>query len=205
MTTALSPSLPDPEVGDDRRIGLRALSILRVARAVWDGADQLCVIRNISSGGVMFECLHPPALDTEVLVELRSDRRMTGLVRWVRDGRAGIQFADEIDVAHMLREDRSSLLRIRARLPRFVRRGIIRLIVEGETIPADIADISITGVRCRPEAPVRAGAPLVAALDGVGAANAVVRWARGDSVGVGFEKPLSWKPFQLWLDQAPRA
>lgn len=204
VSAAPAPTFPQPDEDADRRGGMRALSILRVARLVCDNQDQLCVVRNIAPGGVMVECLHPPTSGQTVLVELRSDKRMTGVVRWDRDCQVGVQFETEIDVAHMLREDRSQLLRVRARPPRFKRRGSIRLIAEGETIVADIADISINGLRCRPEVPIRQGSPVVAALDDVGASNAVVRWVRGDSAGVSFEKPLPWKPFQRWLDQAPR-
>lgn len=204
MQPAIAPSDPLCPDSDDRRDGPRALSILRVGRVVCEDADQLCVVRNISPGGVMFECLQPPAIGQRLLIELRSDKRMTGEVRWVREGKAGIQFDREINVEQMLREDRSPLLRHRPRAPRFVRRGSMRLILDGESIPAEIVDISISGVSCRPEMPVRTGNPVVAALDGVGATNAEVRWVRGDLTGVRFEKPLPWKPFMQWLDQAPR-
>jgi hypothetical protein len=205
VSTAPVP-LPDiPDDASDRRGGLRALSILRVGRVVSGDEDQLCVVRNISAGGVMFECLQPPPVGRHLIVELRSDKRMPGTVRWVREGKVGLQFDHEIDVEQMLREDRSPLLRHRARPPRFVRRGTMRLIVGGESVPAAIVDISINGARCHPELPVRTGEPVVAALDEVGAVNAEIRWVRGDVAGVRFEKPLPWKPFMQWLDQAPRA
>jgi hypothetical protein len=204
VTAALSPCTPEPADSPDRRSGLRALSILRVGRVVWDDLDQLCVVRNISPGGIMLECLHAPAVNQTVLVELRSDKRMTGQVRWASEGKVGIQFDREINVEQMLREDRSPLLRVRPRAPRFVRRGEMRLIVDGETVPARVTDISIVGVSCRPELPVKAGEPIVAALDGVGATNAEVRWVRGDLTGVRFEKPLPWKAFMHWLDRTPR-
>jgi hypothetical protein len=204
VSPALVPSIPDPDDAADRRVGPRALSILRVGRVTWGDCDQLCVVRNISSGGVMFECLQLPSPGQILEIEFRSDKRMPGHVRWARDGKVGMQFDAEIDVEKMLREERSSLLRVRPRSPRFVRRGTVRLIVDGETIVAEIADISISGVSCRPDLPVRAGEPIVVALDDVGATNAEVRWIRGDLIGARFEKPFPWKPFMQWLDQAPR-
>ncbi len=201
---AIVPPDPACQHPDDRRDGPRALSILRVGRVIWNDQDQLCVVRNISPGGVMFECLHPPEVGQELMIEIRSDKRMTGTVRWSREGKAGVQFEREINVEQILREDRSSLLRHRPRAPRFVRDGSMRLVVDGEPIPASIVDISVSGVSCRPENPVAMGAPVVAALDGVGVSNAEIRWIRGDVTGVRFEKPLPWKPFMHWLDQAPR-
>lgn len=178
--------------------------MLRVGRLTTDADDQLCVVRNISTSGLMLECLHAPPVGAAIVVELRSDKVMRGEVRWSRAGAAGIQLLREIDVEQMLKEDRSSLLRVRPRQPRFKRHGTVRLIGEAEPVVGRILDISVSGLSCLVDEPVRRGIPIVAALDGVGATNAEVRWARGDAIGVRFEMPLPWRPFQQWLDQAPR-
>lgn len=188
----------------ERRDDARNIAVLRVGRLETHGGDQLCVVRNISPGGLMFECLHPPAAGEQVMVEWRTDKQMHGLVRWAKDGAAGIQFDRAVDVERMLKEERSSLLRVRPRQPRFVRQGTVRLIGEGEPIPGQIIDISVGGLSCRTDQPVRKGEPIAAVLDGVAATNAEIRWVRGDAVGVRFERPLPWRPFQAWLDQAPR-
>lgn len=190
--------LDDP---DDRRTGPRHISVLRVARGEWDGRDQLCVVRNISEGGLMFECLHPPVVGQQLAIELRSDKQMQGVVRWARDNMVGVELDCPIEVTRMLREERGSLLRVRPRAPRFVRRGALRLIVEGETIAGETIDISISGVSCRIDEPLQRGQPLVAAVGDIPATNALVRWTKGDVAGISFEKPLPWRPFQLWLDQ----
>ena len=204
MNTALAQSYPLESELSDRRLGPRHISVLRVGRAVWNGADQLCVVRNISVGGLMFECLHPPAIGQRVAVELRSDKQMTGIVRWVKEGSAGIEFDQRVNVELILREERNSLLRVRPRAPRFARRGTVRLIGEGEPVTGDIIDISIGGLSCRTDQPLRRGEPIVASLEGIGATNAELRWQKGDVAGIRFEKPLPWRAFELWLDQAPR-
>lgn len=188
----------------ERREGERHIAVLRVGRLQTDQGDQLCVVRNISPGGLMFECLHPPALGEAVMVEWRTDKQMHGVVRWAKDGAAGIQFAAQVDVERMLKEERSALLRVRPRQPRFVRKGTVRLIGEGEPVIGHILDISIGGLSCRTDAPLRKGEPIAAVLDGVAATNAEIRWIRGDATGIRFEKPLPWRAFQRWLDQAPR-
>ena len=201
MNTALAYEPEPQDESHERRTGARHISVLRVARGVWDGRDQLCVVRNISEGGLMFECLHPPAVGQRLAIELRSDKQMEGTVRWARENTVGIELDCPIEVERMLREERGSLLRVRPRAPRFVRRGPLRLIVDGETIAGETADISVTGVSCRVDQPVTRGQPLVVAVGDIGATNALVRWTRGDMAGISFEKPLSWRPFQLWLDQ----
>lgn len=202
MNTALAFE-PDPQDESvNRRTGARHISVLRVARGVWDGRDQLCVVRNISAGGLMFECLHPPAVGQQLAIELRSDKQMQGVVRWTRDNSVGVELDCPIEVERILREERGSLLRVRPRAPRFVRKAPIRLIVDGETITGETVDISTTGVSCRSDQAVPRGQPIVVAIDGIGATNASVRWTKGDVAGISFEKPLPWRPFQLWLDRS---
>jgi hypothetical protein len=206
VTAAFAHPFPQEDDFDDRRVGPRHISVLRVGRTVWDGIDQLCVVRNLSAGGLMFECLHPPAVGQQVNVELRSDKQMTGVVRWAKGIGAGIEFDAPVNVEQMLREERGTLLRVRPRAPRFVRRGTVRLIGrDGDAVAGDIIDIAIGGLSCRPEQPLKRGEPIVASIDGIGATNAELRWSRGDVSGIRFDKPLPWRAFQLWLDQAPRA
>jgi hypothetical protein len=194
----------EPEPEDDsheRRTGARHISVLRVARGVWEGRDQLCVVRNISQSGLMFECLHAPAIGQQLAIELRSDKLMNGVVRWAKGNTVGVELDCLIEVERMLREERGSLLRVRPRAPRFVRKGMLRLVAEGETVPGEIVDISTTGVSCRLEQPVQRAQPVVVAIDEIGATNALVRWTKGDMAGISFEKPLPWRPFQIWLDR----
>lgn len=205
MKTALAHAFPQEDEYDDRRIGPRHISVLRVGRTLWNGRDQLCVVRNLSAGGLMFECLHPPAVDQRVTVELRSDKQMTGIVRWAKSSAAGVEFDQTVNVEQILREERSSLLRVRPRAPRFVRRGTVKLIAgESDPVFGDIIDISIGGLSCRTDQPLRRGEPIVASIEGVGATNAELRWTKGDVAGIRFDKPLPWRAFQIWLDQAPR-
>lgn len=78
----------------DRRTGDRQISVLINAGISHEGRDALCRIRNLSSGGVMIECVLPLAVDDVVSLHLRSGDEIGGLVRWVRDGKAGIAFDD---------------------------------------------------------------------------------------------------------------
>lgn len=201
MNTALAFQPEPPDDPDDRRSGSRHISVLRVARGIWEGRDQLCVVRNISEGGLMFECLHAPAVGQPLAIELRSDKEMHGVVRWARGNMVGVELDCAIEVERMLREERGSLLRVRPRAPRFVRTGPLRLIVDGETVTGETIDISVTGVSCRVDQPVQRGQPVVVAIGEIGATNAIIRWTKGDVAGISFEKPLSWRPLQLWLDQ----
>lgn len=78
----------------DRRTADRQISVLINAGITHEGRDTLCRIRNLSPGGVMIECTLPLAVDDKILLHLRSGHDAEGLVRWVRDGKAGIAFDD---------------------------------------------------------------------------------------------------------------
>lgn len=204
MTSLAHAFDPADEPAPERRSGTRHMSILRVGKISQDGHDQLCIVRNISAGGLMIGCNRPPKPDQRVIVELRSDKQMPGIVRWTRDGASGIQLDSPINVEAVLREERNPLLRIRPRAPRFMRRGTVKLIGEGDPVLGDIIDISIGGLSCRPERPMRRGEPVVASIQGLAATTAEIRWTKGDVTGVRFEKPLPWRAFGDWLDVAPR-
>lgn len=83
----------------DRRIAERHISVLINAGISHADADALCRIRNLSAGGVMIECPLPLAEDDVVELQLRSGHRIGGLVRWVREGQAGIAFDDPASAA----------------------------------------------------------------------------------------------------------
>src|SRR3712207_4374836 len=65
----------------DRRRSTRHMRILRVGTLVLGSKRELCLIRNISAGGMMAHVYSPVALDQEVSIALKS--------RQLRRGRIG--------------------------------------------------------------------------------------------------------------------
>ncbi len=185
----------------ERRTGNRHISVFRVGRLIYDGHDQLCVIRNISSGGVMIEANRIPPVGARAEVELRSDRRQTVTVRWARDREAGVAFDQPIDVAAVLREERTSILRHQPRAPRFVRTGLTRIMGMHEAAEGVITNISIIGLGIRTEAIFAREEPVTVVVDGLGAARAVVRWCEHGEVGLRLQLPLSYRALADWLDE----
>jgi hypothetical protein len=58
----------------------------------------LCLVRNISSGGVMVHVYRPVEIGTKVGIEIRNDDLFTGEVVWARDSNIGVRFDEPIDV-----------------------------------------------------------------------------------------------------------
>lgn len=184
----------------ERREGNRHISVFRVGRLVFDGKDQLCVIRNISSGGVMIESNYAPPVDSHILIELRSDRSLPATVRWSRDREAGVSFETPIDVAAMLREERPSILRMHPRAPRFQRHGRARIMGRQQTVDGNIDNISINGLAVHASGAFAKDEPVVVVIDGLGATHAAVRWTTHDGVGLKLNAPLSYRALADWLD-----
>jgi hypothetical protein len=198
---AASTSEPHAQPGTaERRTGARHMSIFRVARLVHAGHDQLCVVRNISPGGVMIEVNHVPPVGAKVRIELRSDKALDASVRWVRNREAGIAFDQMVDVAALLREERPSILRKPPRGPRFDRNGVAYILGGDEPIPGAITNVSINGVAVRSPVALPKGEPVVVKIEGLGPARAHVRWCADGEIGLRLETPLSYRALADWLD-----
>ncbi len=69
-----------------------------VDRAVifFRGQEHLVPVVNISARGTMIECDILPRIGEAVLIQFENCCRIHGFVRWVRDGRVGLNFGHEI-------------------------------------------------------------------------------------------------------------
>ena len=96
---SFSNDIPQPS---ERRSSERHIKILRVGTVIVDGRRELCLIRNISAGGVMAHVYSQLTPGQHVAIELKTSQPVTGRVVWTRGGNAGIQFDCPVDVAELL-------------------------------------------------------------------------------------------------------
>lgn len=84
------PRLADQR-SEDRRSDL-------VERAVitFRGQEHLVPVVNISSRGTMVESDILPRIGEAVVIQFENCTRIHGFVRWIRDGRLGLNFGHEI-------------------------------------------------------------------------------------------------------------
>ena len=71
---------------------------MRVGAIAIDGKRELCLIRNISAGGMMIRAYSPIPIGTRLSVELKQGDPVEGAVQWVEDGLTGVAFDEPIDV-----------------------------------------------------------------------------------------------------------
>ncbi len=95
-----SPPLP-PE----RRKNLRHVTVLRVAKLQTPRSEELCLVRNISAGGLMAHIYSELNIGEPVTAEFKSGQAVSGRVLWRRDGLAGIQFNEPVNAAKILADN----------------------------------------------------------------------------------------------------
>ncbi len=86
----------------DRRNGERYLSLLRVGALLIEGRRELCLVRNVSGGGMLIRPYSPIAAGTAVTVELKHGETVSGIAKWIEEGLVGIAFDEPIDVVALL-------------------------------------------------------------------------------------------------------
>jgi hypothetical protein len=101
-TTLYSLSATAPEC-PDRRSDERYVSLLRVGALTLDRRRELCLIRNVSAGGMMIRPYSPIAAGTHLTVELKQGDSVSGVVQWSDKGLVGITFDEPIDVLALFR------------------------------------------------------------------------------------------------------
>lgn len=193
----------------ERRKGQRHMTVFKVARICGGDTDDLCLIRNISAKGVKVETLLPLLEGEHVTIEIRSDRHLQGVVHWSRDGSAGIQFDDPIDVEQTLGKSAArqggKLARAakQARAPRFARSAQASLRCERQWLAARVANISLSGAHIMaPHAEsLHPSDHVTITIDGLGVIGGAVRWLNAESVGIQFDRPLPFRQFEYWLRQ----
>lgn len=193
---SFSNDVPQPP---ERRTNERHIKILRVGTIVVDGRRELCLIRNISAGGVMAHVYSPLIPGQRVSVELKTSQPVTGRVVWTRGGNVGVQFDTAMDVAELLAAPQGVDNGWRPRTPRVEIDRMATLRVGARTAWVHARDISQSGVKIEAEAPPTVGEEVVLTLDGFRPLHGVVRWSTDAHCGIAFNQLLPFSELIDWL------
>jgi hypothetical protein len=194
---SLSPTVPAAE--HDRRRDERQLTILRVGLLVIGGARELCLIRNISAGGMMAHIYRAATPGETVTVELKSGQAIGGRVVWADASNVGIAFDALIDVAELLATPPSGCKGWRPRLPRVEVDRLATLRVGADTLWANVRDISQGGVKVEVDRLLEPGTALVVTPEHLRPLPASVRWCKDGLCGVAFHQLLPFEELMAWL------
>ena len=185
----------------ERRSDERYLTLLRVGAIVAGGQRELCLIRNISAGGMMIRAYSPLAVGTAVSVELKQGDPVSGIVQWVEDGLAGVTFDSPIDVVGLLAPPGEGP---RPRLPRIELDCMGWVRQDGDVLRARLVNVSQGGVRIETATELTVGGDAVVTLPGLTPAAGVVKWRDGESYGIAFNRALILSDLVHWLKDHQR-
>ena len=192
---SLEESPPGPT---QRRTSERHLTLFRVGSLTIDGRRELCLIKNVSAGGMMVRAYSPIAEGSALSVELKQGEPLSGVARWVKDDYVGVSFDSPIDVLKLVS---NSMEGPRPRMPR-VEVQSTAWVRDGASVHRSRAlNISQGGVRIRCAQDISIGAEVVVTMTGMAPVPAVCRWKDGDSYGLSFHRPLGLPVLMAWLLQ----
>jgi len=193
---SLSHEVPAPP---ERRLSERHLKILRVGTLIVGGRRELCLIRNISAGGLMAHVYSRLVPGARVEVELKTRQPVAGRVVWVREANAGIQFDGKMDVAELLANPTVLDNGWRPRTPRVEVDRMATLRAGARTYWVNARDISQSGVKVETDQPPEPGTEVVVALEGFRPLAGVVRWSRDAGCGIAFNQLIPFGELIDWL------
>jgi len=197
---SLSKNLPGP---DDRRDGDRHMTLYRVGSLSIDERRELCLIKNISAGGMMARVYCTIPQGPCVSVELKCGQPIAGTVTWFREPNVGISFDRPVDVIEILS---ASLEGPRPRMPRIAIDSIVTVRDGASIYRLRSCDVSQGGIKLHCETPIEPGSAVVVTLSGLEPQPAVVRWSDSAQMGLTFNRSLPLHLLVEWLqDQRDRS
>jgi hypothetical protein len=193
---SLSNIPPVPVAETERRDGERHMTLYRVGSILVEDRRELCLIKNISAGGMMIRLYCAIAEGTALTVELKSGQPITGKISWTRDHHAGISFDKPIDVIDILS---SAMGGPRPRMPR-IETNCHATVREGaNALRVRACDISQGGVKIRSEAILATGADVVVTLPGLEPQRGIACWCEGGFTGITFNRLIPLVELVAWL------
>ena len=198
---SFSGELPEP---DDRRTGPRYTTLLRVGVLETEAGKELCLIRNISGGGLMAHVYSTIPAGSRAMVELKTGQQVSGTVVWAEGNNIGLRFDMPIDVAEILTTSASDTGSRRPRMPRIEVDCFASVRIGGRTYRARTRDVSQGGVKLLVDAELPPG-PAVVTMTGMPAIHAVVRWCDAGIAGLGFNEVIPLAELIKWLKERTQA
>jgi len=196
-TTLYSISASAP-TQPDRRSDERYVRLLRVGAIMVDGRRELCLIRNISAGGMMIRAYSDIPVGTPLSVELKQGDPVCGVIQWVENGLAGVTFDAAIDVLALLAPPGDGP---RPRLPRIEVDCTAWVRQDANVIRTEALNVSQGGVCIVSSSALSVGGDVVVTLPGLTPAAGVVKWNSGESYGISFNRALVLSELVEWLQE----
>lgn len=185
VETTLYSLSPTPPGRPERRKGERFFSLLRVGALIVDGRRELCLIRNVSAGGMMIRPYSPVVQGTRVSVELKHGVTVSGEAQWTDKGLVGVSFDEPIDVVALLTKSEDGP---QPRMPRIALDCLVWVREGADVHRSRAINISQGGICVRMDDDLDLGAHVIISTPGLSPTAGVVKWRDGEFYGIGFNR-----------------
>ncbi len=174
----------------------RHLSLFRVGALTVGERRELCLIKNISAGGMLIRAYSEIRVGAKVSIELKQGEPVMGTAQWADQDSVGIAFDEPIDVVPLIAQ---RLEGPRPRMPR-IEVDCLATVRDGASVARTTAiNISQGGLRVESVAELSVGAEVIVSLTGLAPLPALVKWRDGDCYGIAFHRLLSVTQIVAWL------
>ena len=187
----------------ERREGARHIAVMRIAKLHSARGEELCLVRNISTGGLMAHIWSGLVMGDRVAAEFKSGQIVEGRIVWRRENRIGVQFDAEIDVPVVLGGDEDPAPGFQPRAPR-VTVGIKgRLRCGALYYAVDVNNISQGGVQIACPDPslderIERGS-VVLTIAGLPPLQGNARWHGKGLAGIAFNNAMPLETLAKWI------
>lgn len=192
-TYSLADSTPQP---NERRDDERHLTLFRVGAMTVGRRRELCLIKNISVGGMKIRPYCELAEGDKLTIELKTGMSVPGTVTWLRDGNAGVTFSHSVDVVEILSQSangpRPRMPRIEVDCPGTVRDG-------AHVHRVKVRDVSQGGIKVECPSALATGVDLAVTLPGLETQAGVACWWDDGVAGISFNRLLPLGKLVQWL------
>lgn len=185
----------------ERRAAKRHMSVFLLAKITTEGRQALGRVLNLSQTGAKVETSLAFKSGDTLTLEIRSDLKAAGKVRWVRSGTVGVEFDHPVDVSRFLSRHQAKLGRVKPRAPRYVCEAEATVNAETKSSVFKVRDVSLSGAGLAGKMPLNRDDEVLVTIFGLKPRRAKVIWANADGVGITFLKPLDFRDFESWLSR----
>ena len=174
------------------------MSLLRVGALLIGDRRELCLIRNVSVGGMLIRAYSAIEPGTRLSIELKQGEPVHGAVLWAKDDLVGVSFDEPIDIVSLITTSsdapRPRMPRLEVRCTAWVRDGAI-------VHRTRAVNISQGGVRVETAKGLTTGSQVTVTLPGMPPEQGVVRWSDEEGCGITFNRVLALSQLVAWVGE----
>lgn len=180
----------DVAATSDRRGADRYRTVWRIAKIIRNGDAGLWRVRNISDRGMMLAAEVPISVGERLEIALSDTVTLMGEVVWSDQGRCGVAFDQEVDVADMLKQLAAEQRATGYRQPRLPVHTQAQAVTDAGTSRIELVDMSQNGAGFIHDGHLEVGKEFDLILAGGVKRRAIVRWSRAGRGGLWLTQPL---------------